>query len=382
VSKVEEELSRAVLALLEKEPFFAHVLGGVERGFGEAVPTAGVGLRDGRIVLCINPTFFLKGLRTSQERVAVLKHEILHLVLRHIFRRAGSRTDPRRWNLAADLVVNQLVGRPWKLPEGAIVLSLFPGFKPNLTAERYYDLLGQQEALPEAAAHGDHGGWGGEAAAADGGVGDLMVDRLVAQAADRVGRGGDRGWGKLPGDVVEAIEATFARRKPQLDWRRVVRLFGASSRRTRIKATLRQPSARYGTLPGIRVQRLSRLAVAVDTSGSINDDDLAVFFAEIHGMWRTGAEVVVIECDAAVQRVYPYRGKLPKGVAGRGGTAFDPVFAHLRADRRRWDGCLYLTDGCAPEPDIKPPCPLLWVITAGGRTDSTRFGRAVKLPRG
>jgi len=374
VKKIEEEVSRAILALLEREPFFAHVLGGVERSFGDAVPTAGVGVRDGRLVLFVNPDFFLKTLRAAPERVGVLKHEVLHLVLRHVFRR---RTDPARWNVAADLVVNQLVGRPWKLPEGAILLQLFPGFPADETADRYYDLLAG-DALPAPAEHGDHGHWGeGDA----GGAGGLMVDRVVAQAAERVGRGGDRGWGKLPGGLVEAIEATFARRRPQLDWRRVVRLFGASSRRTRIKATLRQPSARYGTLPGIRVQRLSRLAVGLDTSGSISDDDLGRFFAEVHGMWRAGAEVVIFECDAQVQRVYPYRGKLPTSVAGRGGTAFDPVFERLREDRRRWDGCLYLTDGEGPTPEVKPPCPLLWVLTPGSNPERVRFGRAVVLPQ-
>lgn len=376
--KVEAELSRAVLALLEREPFFAHVLGGVERSFGDAVATAGVGVRSGRVVLFVNPTFFLETLRSPAERAAVLKHEVLHVVLRHIVRRGASRPDHTRWNIAADLVVNQLVGKPWKLPEGALLLSMFPGLPAGQTVERYYELLGRQADGPKAPAeHGDHAHWG----EADDVVGDLMVDRLVAQAAERVGRGGVRGWGKLSGELVAAIEATFARRKPQLDWRRVVRLFGASSRRTRIKATFRRPSVRYGELPGIRVKRLSRLAVALDTSGSIRDDDLASFFAEVHGLWRAGAEVIVFECDASVQRVYPYRGKLPTSVAGRGGTAFDPVFARLRADHHPWDGCLYLTDGQGPVPAIAPPCPLLWVLTPDGETAQLRFGRAIRLPR-
>jgi predicted metal-dependent peptidase len=378
VKRVEEELSRAVLALLEKEPFYAHVLGAVERSFGEQVPTAGVGVRDGRLVLFVNPGFFLQTLRSVAERVGVLKHEVLHLILRHVFRRTGVPRDPQRWNLAADLVVNQLVGKPWKLPDGAILLTAFRGFPADQTAERYYDLLGKLDRrLPEAAEHGDHAQWGADA---DADLGGALVDRVVGQAARRVGRGGLRGWGNLPGAMVEAIEATFERQRPQLDWRRVVRLFGASSRRTRIKATLRQPSVRYGTLPGIRVQRLSRLAVAIDTSGSIADEDLSRFFSEVHGMWRAGADVVVMECDARVQRIYPYRGKPPTSVAGRGGTAFDPVFAQLRDGRERWDGCLYLTDGDGPVPRIRPPCPVLWVLTAGSRAKTLPFGRAVKLP--
>jgi predicted metal-dependent peptidase len=119
--------------------------------------------------------------------------------------------------------------------------------------------------------------------------------------------------------------------------------------------------------------------VAIDTSGSIADDDLSGFFAEVHGLWRQGAEVTVIECDAAVQRAWTYRGKLPTGVAGRGGTSFDPVFEWLRR-QRAFDGCIYLTDAVAPAPVVRPPCRLLWVVTPGGRPGPhLRFGRTIVL---
>jgi predicted metal-dependent peptidase len=99
-------------------------------------------------------------------------------------------------------------------------------------------------------------------------------------------------------------------------------------------------------------------------------------------MYKQGAEIKVIECDAEVQRTYNYNGQLPTDVSGRGGTVFDPVFAFLRSNRlTHYDGCIYLTDGYADEPTIRPPCPLLWVITAGGNSgDHLRFGRIIKLP--
>ena len=86
---------------------------------------------------------------------------------------------------------------------------------------------------------------------------------------------------------------------------------------------------------------------------------------------------------AEVQRTYNYNGHLPTEVAGRGGTVFDPVFTFLRSNRlTRYDGCIYLTDGDASEPTIRPPCPLLWVITANGTTgDHLKFGRIIKLPQ-
>ena len=76
-----EELGRCVIQLLLKEPFYAHVLSGLVRCAEDGFPTAGVGLREGRLELIINPAFFLEFLTTREERVAVLKHDAHRLKL-------------------------------------------------------------------------------------------------------------------------------------------------------------------------------------------------------------------------------------------------------------------------------------------------------------
>jgi predicted metal-dependent peptidase len=46
----------------------------------------------------------------------------------------------------------------------------------------------------------------------------------------------------------------------------------------------------------------------------------------------------------------------------------------------RWDGCIYLTDGHAAAPAIRPPCKVLWVVTPNGRLgEHLKFGRAVRI---
>ena len=189
--------------------------------------------------------------------------------------------------------------------------------------------------------------------------------------------------GTIPGVINDLIDSMIESRKPKVDWRRVLRIFASTSRRTYIFSTVHRVSKRYGTRPGIKVKHLQKIAVAIDTSGSVSDSDLSKFFAEIDAMYRQGAEIKIIECDAEVQRTYNYNGHLPTEVAGRGGTVFNPVFAFLRSNRlTRYDGCIYLTDGWASEPTIRPPCPLLWVITADGTTgDHLKFGRIIKLPQ-
>jgi predicted metal-dependent peptidase len=97
-------------------------------------------------------------------------------------------------------------------------------------------------------------------------------------------------------------------------------------------------------------------------------------------MWQNGAEIEVVECDSQVQRVYSYNGTTPKEISGGGGTDFDPVFSYTRRNRKvHYDGLIYLTDGYADVPTIKPPCRLLWVITPGGTKENIAFGNVIEI---
>lgn len=484
----EDELSRAVIKLMLDEPFFAHFLGKVTRLISKDVTkTAAVGIRNKAICLFVNPDFFLKELKTIEERIAVLKHEVLHLVFKHLFRHQ-SNWHPRTANIAADLSVNQFV-YPWPLPEGAVLLDQFSilNLKIEESVEYYYEklleakqaapqkikdlqgelgdgqeggeiddgqgdpspgagqddseiapglggagLAGDEQGEPDAGQEDgetnpgddqqpesnqgknelskelsewerirdileeeesgegksgkgrkvwtdDHGHWSPGDEEAGNAMDDLgnKIDDLVLGVAERT-----KDHGNLPSWLSDLVNAILEKHKPQVDWKRSLRLFANNSRRTRVTGTMKRFSKRFGEpSPGIRIKSFQKMAVIIDTSGSVLDEDLSLFFAEIHGMWKNGAEITVIECDAEVRQTYPYRGKLPQGVAGRGGTVFDPAFQYLRDESRRqvFDGCIYLTDGYADTPTIKPPCKLLWVITTDGTAEYVAFGQAVQL---
>ena len=392
---VHEEISRCIIQMLFKEPFFNHLLSGIVREISEEVPTAAVSFSGNNIKLLVNESFFLKELRSQSNRVAVIKHEALHLLFKHLFRTDIGNYDPKIFNIAADLVVNQFIGS-WKLPDGAITLALFPDLEQNQTLEWYYEKLinPKKNLVPESLAilekildeknpkQGDHSMWGAlsnakeqvEASAAE-----IELDRMIIQARERTP---SKYWGTIPGEINKLIDTLIERRKPRVDWRRALRIFSSNSRRTYIFSTMHRISKRYGTRPGIKVKQFQKIAVAVDTSGSVGVAELDIFFTEIHAMYMQGAEIEVIECDADIGRTYKYNGHIPSEVSGRGGTVFDPVFEFLRSNRlKHYDGCIYLTDGCASEPTIKPPCPLLWVITPDGDAgDHLLYGRVIRLP--
>jgi len=411
--QIDDEISRASFELLLKEPFYAHVLAGMPRVVSEDVETIGLKWNGQQVVLNVNPEWFCKALAAAQRKV-VIKHEVLHIVFRHLFR--PSDRDAALYSVAADLVVNQLLLPLRPLP-GWPILEMFPELKlkPDQPLDVYYNALAgllrkMQQAgfdpgqlgegggkgisdgsakatgcpesakalavlLARRAKRGDDAGWhdgsDGLAAAA----GRYAVGSLLIRAKDRMP---PHQWGSLPATLMSELDLILAERQPKLDWKRVVRIFCASSGRTKIKHTIKRLSKRYGTRPGIKVQRLQRLLVAIDTSGSIDQEMIRAFFAEVHGAWRAGAAVHVVECDAEVQRDYRYTGRLPDMVEGGGGTEFEPVFRWM-LNQPKFDGCIYLTDGCGPAPTTRPRCKLLWLVAGGGEVDELPFGSNLKL---
>jgi predicted metal-dependent peptidase len=415
VSKdINEEISRCIIKMLLKEPFYAHFLSGIIREVTDKVPTAAVGFKSGKIALYVNENFFLKELR-STERVAVIKHETLHIIFKHLFRMKTKDYDNRLFNIAADLVVNQLIS-PWKLPDSAVTLETYRELKlpPDKSVEWYYENLKKtaskdkeykkslQEIFDKMDASGNGGkGLGGNDLAGDEGsskkrryhsdhrmwgenenfsmeVVETEVDRMIIQARDRTPI---KDHGTIPLGIQSLIKNIVKKRNPQINWKKALKIFSSTSRKTRVYLTLKRVSKRFGTRPGIKIKRFQKLAVAIDTSGSINIDDFNDFFGEIHSMWRFGAEIDVLECDAEIQKKYSYRGRIPEFIHGGGGTSFDPVFEHIKSNRfERYDGCIYLTDGYAPEPTIKPPCKVFWCITKDGEIGPhLKFGRVVKM---
>ena len=150
-------------------------------------------------------------------------------------------------------------------------------------------------------------------------------------------------------------------------------------------------------------KNLPRILVIIDTSGSVTDTDIEYLFAEIEGMHKIGVEVHVLQADTSPSLYFTFRGEKP--VAGRGGTSFDPAIQWLNDARfgvtipvkrfkqntvateevtLRVDGCIYLTDGFASTPTIKPYCKMMWVLTPDGSDEALKKfpykGPVLKLP--
>ena len=65
------------------------------RIYTDEIDTAAVGFQDNCIALYINPDFFAKQLKGISQRVAVVKHETLHLVFNICFINCQTKVEDR-----------------------------------------------------------------------------------------------------------------------------------------------------------------------------------------------------------------------------------------------------------------------------------------------
>jgi predicted metal-dependent peptidase len=279
-------------------------------------------------------------------------------------------------------VVNQYIERS-QLPDDSIFLDAFPDLhlEPGQTWFYYYKKMedlregasGEFAGTPSAEnlqkiksdSHGleRHQPWQEirSRSELEKSVVDNHLDSLLRTAHQRTSA---HAWGSLPGDVRELLQGRLQRAAPTLHWPTVLRRFAGSASRTRLHNTIRRPSRRYGTVPGIKIKRRQRLLVVLDTSGSIGADDLEAFFGELFHLWRAGAEIDVVECDTRITNRYAYKGRTPEAVQGRGGTDFNEPLE--LANTEHPDAVVYFTDGFADTVRVKPRVPVLWLITRQG----------------
>ncbi len=376
-AETSEELGRAVIALIREEPFFGHLLSGINRKVSSDATRLGISFRNGRPTLSIDPDYFINELTVPGQRSAAIKHVTLSTLLNHRGRFKPDM-DPQVFALASDLVVNQMMGERWPLPPGSATTESFTfPLEPDMTLEWYYDTLFEhRDEIPDEMMR-DPAGEDAPASSDDQeeAIGEHELAKAVRDARDRSGED----FSLVPTEIQALVESMVDNLQPTVDWRRVIRLFAASSRRTRISNTLRRPSKRYGTYPGIKVKRLHRLAVIIDTSGSVKDAAFSEFFTEVHAIWRQGSQVTIVEADNQVRTSWDYLGSRPEKASGRGGTNFDPALQWLTDAVPRYDAAVYFTDGKAAAPKIRPPCAVLWVLPPDGDDRVLEGRRTVRL---
>lgn len=338
----------------------------------------------------------------------VLAHEAMHCALSHFARR--QHRDKHRWDVACDFAINPLlVNDGLKPTPEALLLSEYDG----MTAEEIYPLIaentdqepqdqhlyddnnsdgegnqsppqnknqrqnkddgrGQDGDQPE----NDSGGQGRNAEADDqnGGarqpppLAESERETLAIQWQQRMAGAAQQAMqaGKLSAAMARLVDHLL---QPQLPWRMLLARYMTSIARDDYSYS-RPSNRREGEsiMPSLRSTQ-TNLVVALDTSGSIGDQEINEFVSEVSALkGQMRARITVLACDDQLTWDSPWEFapwediELPESFGGGGGTDFRPVFNWTETCDQQPDLLIYFTDAEGEFPPHEPHYPVIWLV--------------------
>lgn len=212
----------------------------------------------------------------------------------------------------------------------------------------------------------------------------LLLRRRVAEEITRIAAQ----WpGGVAGGWLRWAEATL---HPQLDWRKLL----AAKVRSSTAAVSGAADYSYARPPRRRVPRVvlpslrrpvPRVAVIVDTSGSVTDDLLALAWTEVHGCLRgLGIRRDMLSIYAADATAHRLAGPPRRQVAliGGGGTDMAEAIETALAARPMPDLVVVVTDGLTAWPPAQPRREVIVALlpTAGTRPTPPSWAHVVDVP--
>lgn len=374
-------IQKALKELLIVSPFYGIFLLSLRKEIvngNHSVKTAAVGPNGLNFTLYINEDFW-KTL-SDKECLSVLEHETMHLCFFHLTEHFKA-SNHALMNIAMDASINQYIQN---LPADCVTVeSLSKQCGKNLELKRgawyyYNELLDYANKNPEFMNQfnniDSHDMWPGEEMGeAERTLYDNQIKSRLKETAEQVVKQA----GKIPGELSSILEA-IKNKPPVFNWKRYFRRLIGNSITSEIQLTRMRPSKRFPDARGIRMKRKPNIMVAVDTSGSISQNDLKDFFSEIHHIWKTGVNVTVVEFDTKIQNIFEYKGQQNIEVHRRGGTDATSTIEYYK-QHHDFSSCVIFTDGYLSTFKLPICQSLIWVITKGG--NKTKYpGQVIYIP--
>jgi predicted metal-dependent peptidase len=341
----------------------------------------------------------------------VLAHEALHCALSHFARRQHRRK--LHWDMACDYAINPLLmSDGLKAPPGSLYMPQFQG----MTAEEIYPCLDEKDdeqpldnhvydkentqggsgksekelssEQPDKPATEDQDGQRQQSPeAGDGGAPEpepLTPDEaetLSIQWQQRLAGAAQQAMqaGKLGGEMARMVDHLL---QPQLPWRLLLARYMTATARDDF--SYMRPSRREGDfiLPSLRSSQVE-LVVALDISGSIHDQEMGEFLAEVNALkGQMRARVTLLACDSQLAPEAPWifeawdEFSLPAKITGGGGTCFIPVFEWVEKQGQKPDLLVYFTDAEGAFPSQEPAYPVIWLVKGKRKTP---WGQRIQL---
>lgn len=404
----EQSLSKVSKDLIIKEPFYGFFLIMLNKVWRKDVPTAGVSKNGINYQLAINEDFWES--LSYEHKIGLLKHELLHIAYFHLTK-YFEFPDKRLANIAMDMEINQYIDKSF-LPDGGIDIDDYEDLNLDRKAgtRYYYDAL--RKAKDDHDKNGTSGcpNWDKVCEGMDRNEmsisiscntgGDKEVDlpshgtweefenlpeaeqkimeKQLAKILSDVSEQTIKSKGNVPGNIKDWLIEISKLEKPKFNWKAYLRRFTGNSTKIFTKKLRRKENRRFSDNPGLKIKQKQNLLLAIDTSGSVCDNELKEFMNEIHHIYKMGIDVTVIQCDTTIKSIDSYDGDMKINISGRGGTEFDPVLEYFNENFKKYTSLIYFTDGeCSTS--VKPRNRVLWVLSERSNLNLSLPGQVIKL---
>lgn len=387
--------------------FYAHMIGMCSVKIDEKLPApAGICFNIDHYDLYINPKMF--DTFTLEGRLAILKHEMLHILYNHVSRAEDRVHLP--WNIATDCAINQFIESN-HLPTGCVTPELLQtqlGVKVPLkdTSENYYDLIKQNapetgkcnscegsgqshEDCPSCGGSGKKEDESSESGECDceecGGTGKNPCEECGGTGQSGFKQIDDHGsWKKSSGDsdhqkdvtskmIEKSQDITIKSRgtvpvecsewlkihntKAELDWKKVLRGI-VGNKKVGKRATIMRRDRRFPNredLNGKVKDRAFDLLVIADVSGSMSNEAVLETLGEVRhicDITKTNVDLIQIDTQAYKPEKLSKNTKLITR-KGNGGTTLHPALDKAKEAGIKFDALVVLTDGGLWNGDIE-----------------------------
>ena len=376
--------------------FYGFILAKCRIQVNKNFPTLGVSFSDDVYTLTIGPKILEWNLN---ECIGTYIHETRHILGLHVFRK-GER-DHELFNVATDISINPLIDN---LPKE----GLFPidyKLPDNKSAETYYELLKkkqeeQEKEKQEAADNGEP--WDGPSdgtpdltgldqdpqtldvhTACDGDLEELAkstAENMVKEAMSQT-------KGDLPGDMDKILD--LLKRKPVISWKKELRRILSSRNGSKVE-TIKRKNRRFPHRADLRGRKVHKdkpiVIVGVDTSGSMDDNDVLKGLVEINEVIKNVGELKIIQIDTNIKDVEDFNRSTFKRFHrhGYGGTYMGACPKHIQDKRLKCDVLIMISDMMIEDiPSDKNwkefKKPVLWLTTSGIKPEVLKHHKIIDI---
>jgi len=377
----EQLLLRAKSLLTVKYPYFGMLASRLKHEPSDALSSyASNGVR-----FLYNNDFLER--RSVEEVMFILTNCVMHHVLVHQQRRLNRRG--KLWQLATDYAINNLLFKSGlHIPVGANYNKEYEG----MYAEEIYEALKNDLDLGEGDAFAESGDSAPNGVMGDQEISDQDSFGSIEGIADELDTADEVQWqyaasiaqevAQRKGAMPLGLERLGKKVKPaDVDWR--FELYNAINRHMRNNYAFMPPNKKHIhrgiALPSLTSDTLS-LCVAIDTSGSIDDQLLGAFMEEFKTIMQNfpSVKIELIIADAKVHAHHTFISgdRMDFPLKGGGGTDYRPTFDYVEANLPMTTMLLYFTDGEGSFPRIPPNYEVLWALS---RKAKVPFGRALVI---